>query len=122
MDLIFWPAYVVLGWNGITTAASNTSMRFGMTVGCGFLAYVLYEMRGFAPKIYSQSEIIVGLAMCWLGLHPSQSSPSPQASLLSSDQLIKALAVIGGIYVIVRGLDNYHKEAKSTKNEASKTA
>jgi hypothetical protein len=64
-----------------------------------FLGALLYRLRGTTPLLYGLIEIIVGTAVT------SFASTSP-----TSDPVSKAVGIIGGIYIIVRGLDNIEKD------------
>jgi hypothetical protein len=61
------------------------------------LALLLYRLRGNRPFTYGLAEIFVGVATVWYSIHSEMPEPY---------YLAKAIALLGGIYIIVRGLDN----------------
>jgi hypothetical protein len=98
LDLVSWPAFAMLLWKDIVAAASNPWIHVAITIGCALLALLLYGARNVAPQVYGIAEILVGLAVCWVGLAPSPSE--------SHGALAGVLAVVGGIYLIVEGVEN----------------
>jgi hypothetical protein len=105
LDLVSWPALAVLVWKYIVAAASTPWIRFAITIGCALLASLLSGARRVAPQVYGIAEILVGLAVCWVGLAPSPSE--------SHDALAGVLAVVGGIYLIVEGVENCKKKPEA---------
>jgi hypothetical protein len=60
------------------------------------IGFLLYLARTYMRSLYGAAEIVVGAAACWVGLgHPS------------TNGLTGSLAVAGGVYIIVRGIDNW---------------
>jgi hypothetical protein len=102
LDLVSWPAFAVLLWKDIVAAANNPWIHFAITIGCALLALLLYGARRVAPQVSGIAEIFVGLAVCWAGLAPRPSD--------SHDALAGVLAVAGGIYLIVEGIENCKKK------------
>jgi hypothetical protein len=88
----------MLLWKDIVAAAGNPWIHVAITIGCALLALLLYGARNVAPQVYGIAEILVGLAVCWVGLAPSPSE--------SHGALAGVLAVVGGIYLIVEGVEN----------------
>ena len=105
LDLVLWPAFAVLIWNDIVAAANKPWIHFAITIGCALLALLLYGARRVAPQIYGIAEILAGLAVCWVGLAPRPSD--------SHEALAGVLAVVGGIYVIVEGVENCKKKPEA---------
>ena len=101
LDLVSWPAFAVLLWKDIVAAVNTPGIRFAITIGCALLALLLYGARRVAPQIYGIAEIFVGLAVCWAGLAPRPTE--------SHEALAGVLAVAGGIYLIVEGIENCKK-------------
>jgi len=62
-------------------------------------AIILYRLRGSRPFMYGIAEVIVGMTATWSGIHAGTTSVITQA-----------LAFFGGMYVVVRGMDNMDKD------------
>src|SRR5262249_5937443 len=75
------------------------SQPFFIPIAC-VAAISFYLARCRAQKIYGLTEISVGIFSISLA-SASQASPS--------DAIGKILAILGGVYIIVRGLDNIDK-------------
>ena len=58
----------------------------------------LFWTRGYLPKLYGSVEIFVGLTAVFYAINSTYTTLAP-----------KLLALTTGIYVIVRGLDNFEK-------------
>jgi hypothetical protein len=69
--------------------------QIGCTLALGLVGFGLHEFRTRAQVLYGMFEMFVALTGFWYALG---SRASPQAS---------AAAIIAGLYVFVRGLDNY---------------
>ena len=65
-------------------------------------AVALYLVRRFLPLAYGLSEIIIGTMVIFNAVARSQQAADIQAI---ADQLV--VQVAGGIYLIVRGIDNF---------------
>jgi hypothetical protein len=94
--LALWP--VLLSWPQILRLQNHLYGRvilFSCALGLG---YILFLTRKRFRRLYAISELVAGALACWAGLnatHLSVFSPS--------------IALAGGIYIIVRGLDNYEQ-------------
>ena len=58
----------------------------------------LYWLRGYKPFIYGTVEVVVGSVTMWAGFHTE-----------NAGLLLRCLGLAGGIYIVVRGLDNMDK-------------
>jgi hypothetical protein len=61
-------------------------------------AVLFYRLRGTRPIIYGVVEVLIGISAIWAGIYLSQ-----------PPFLTQGLATLGGIYIIVRGLDNFRR-------------
>jgi hypothetical protein len=82
------------------------------------IGYILYRVRKSFRRLYGFSEVIAGLFACWVGLGQIQSalrfSPGAEDPGYPFSFRI-GVALAGGIYIIVRGLDNYGKGQQEKK-------
>jgi hypothetical protein len=63
-----------------------------------FIGLLLYSLRSMMMPLYSIIEIIVGVITIWFAI------------LTTADSLlVKAVALMSGIYILIRGLDNFEK-------------
>jgi hypothetical protein len=86
---------------------------FGLTLAALAVLIVgvaLYWMKGRSPLVYGITEIIVGIVAAVNGL--------ARADLNKGLDLTIVIQVLGGIYIIVRGLDNAGKGVAGTVLEA----
>jgi hypothetical protein len=90
-----WPWPIIFLWQRVLVIAANPILR---TVGVILLllsGLLLYLARTYVRPIYGLVEVLIGIATCWVGL----SNPSAQA-------ISASFAVVGGVYIIIRGFDN----------------
>lgn len=73
----------------------------------------LYALRQWQRFGYGLFEFIVGAIVCYSVIFPDFKLDSPQVS-----NLTQILQIAGGLYVIVRGLDNIGKATENTQYEA----
>jgi|ERR1700730_246642 len=73
--------------------SNEWAMIPALLVSAGF-----YRLRGTHPFIYGLAEILVGMTATWSGIHAGTTS-----------LIAQAIAFFGGLYIIVRGLDNVDK-------------
>lgn len=59
------------------------------------MAFVLFRLRRSKPALYGSIEIMVGVAVIVFSVRTS-----------TTDLIAKIVAILGGVYIIVRGLDN----------------
>jgi hypothetical protein len=94
--LVTWPITLIFFWDWISAATAHRSLARNLaTFVCGIFAFFLYGLRNGEPLLYGLAEISTGLMVCWLGLGQA-----------AEQRLPATLALVGGIYVIIRGLDN----------------
>jgi hypothetical protein len=55
-------------------------------------------MKQNSRRLYDLGEMFIGACACWVGL-----------ASVNSSQLSAALTLCSGLYIIVRGLDNYYQ-------------
>jgi hypothetical protein len=91
----YWGSvFTIAASDWVISASSKPWFAFVAIV----LAYLLYLLRLHAQCVYALLEIVIGLAAMWSSiLTPTNSS------------LAHLIAVFGGIYIIIRGLDNFEK-------------
>jgi hypothetical protein len=71
------------------------------------LGYVLSKMRVRLRSVYGIAEWLTGAAACWVGAQHVAAAPD--------EHLPVALALAGGVYLMVDGLDNVTKGRKEDK-------
>jgi hypothetical protein len=90
-----WPFALAKFWQPLSEAMVSPWLRIFTTAIFVSIAFILYLARTHMQHIYGAAEILVGAVACWTGLgYPSTSA------------LPGSLAVAGGVYIIVRGIDN----------------
>jgi len=93
--LSVWPFALAAFWDGLAQAAQSPWKRAAITVALTVLGFLLYLARRFARLWYGAAETEVGIAFCWVGL-----------GSVSAVSWASAASVVGGVYFIVRGLDD----------------
>jgi hypothetical protein len=99
-----------------TTSNKGDTTGFGIlwiaSVVIGVLAYLL---RQNIRDLYGIVEILIGsLATAWTAYTLSKTTGHADAILLS-----QGLALSGGIYIVVRGVDNFVSDIKRTNSRKS---
>jgi hypothetical protein len=95
LSMFAWPWVLAGFWQTILIAVASPWVRI-LAVGVLILAsFLLYLARTYMRPIYGLTEIMVGVTSCWVGLS------DPRPNVLSA-----SLAIIGGIYIFIRGFDN----------------
>jgi hypothetical protein len=61
---------------------------------------ILFGLRTRFPFVYGSGELVVGIISIWKAVSASQGD---------ADILARGVVIFGGIYIIVRGLDNMDK-------------
>jgi len=94
--LSLWP-FVLIGIWSVVYQALQLSwviriVAFGVLM---LLGWGMYKLREARRDIYGVGEVCVGATMCWFGVNAA-----------TADALPSIIAIAGGVYVIVRGLDN----------------
>jgi len=107
--LVLWPAAFVYFWDVARAAAVSPWKRFVVAAALALLGYLLYLARRDYRRVYGAGETALGMALCWAGLG-AVATISPSAS---------ATTVLGGVYIIVRGLDNYYHTGVQLRNNAA---
>ena len=100
--LSLWP-FVLIGIWSVVYQALQLSwviriVAFGVLM---LLGWGMYKLREARRDIYGVGEVCVGATMCWFGVNAA-----------TADALPSIIAIAGGVYVIVRGLDNYFQGRK----------
>jgi hypothetical protein len=103
--ILLWPVPLVVMWNSVTQFSSTWSARLTVTVICGVVGTLLYFTRETMRLLYGTAEILVGLAACWAAIGQT-----------SKAGIEGAIALGGGLYIIVRGIENCRK-ARERKTE-----
>jgi hypothetical protein len=70
------------------------------------LGFALYGLRSKSPFIYGISEVFVGITAIWLSVRPPTISPLSDIG----NGVWQLVTILGGVYIIVRGLDNMDKK------------
>ena len=95
--LFISPLVVAELWRDINMAAASFIWIRILFLCVLFLTGILFYLaRQFIRRAYGAVEVGIGAALCWVPL----GNPA-------IDNFSRALAIASGIYVIVRGLDNY---------------
>jgi hypothetical protein len=100
--ILAWPVLIL--WFS-PTLSNIISTYWGRILGLvilGLLSFALYLVRENLRKLYGIAEIVVGLVACWAGF-----------GKLMSETLGGTIALAGGVYIMVRGIDNYVQGAKT---------
>jgi hypothetical protein len=105
--VIVLPWLPIILWESILEITANVYLRIIVLILLTIIAYLFYLARTFARPVYGLAEVIVGIATCWGGL--SYSAPNAHPFTAS-------LAVIGGFYIIIRGIDNMIDEKSLTES------
>jgi hypothetical protein len=93
--LFVTPALLAAMWQGITKATADPVVKV-FTILILFLVMLLcYRARKYHQGLYGFTEVILGLGGCWVGLGKT-----------TDGQYAGSLAVVGGIYLGVRGITN----------------
>jgi hypothetical protein len=99
--LLAWPFVAAALWPYISAGLQLTWVKviaLAVLVGVGWL---LFQVRENFRWFYGIGEVCVGIAACWVGLNSA-----------NTEGLASAIALATGVYVIVRGLDNYYQGMK----------
>jgi protein-S-isoprenylcysteine O-methyltransferase Ste14 len=96
--LVFTPWFPATVWKNITEAVSNTSSRFIATLILLLVMFLCYGARKYYQLYYGCIEIVLGLVGCWVGLGKTTAG--------GYDQYAGSVAIVGGIYLGVRGFIN----------------
>jgi hypothetical protein len=98
----FWTFILIWAWPRLRGTMDLLWVRILMMVAAALTGGGLYLMRRKFQRYYGIGEICVGMAVCW-GII----SQAPASGLAAS------FGLAGGVYIIVRGLDNLLGEQKS---------
>lgn len=88
----------------------ETVSVWGTLIILAAVAFGLYAIRGRFPLMYGMAEILVGFATAASTFVPGRSSPVGPKNFF---------AVLGGVYIVVRGLDNVGKGLKGTPYDSA---
>jgi hypothetical protein len=86
-------------------ALSQTSNPLSF-VPFSFSAVILYWLKKQQPLIYGFLEIVIGMSAIWFSIVTSQTT---------STQVQRLITISGGVYIIVRGIDNASKQSEPVK-------
>jgi hypothetical protein len=108
-SLSLWPFLLIGIWSSAydTLQASWVARIFAFGA-LMLLGWGMYKLREANRQIYGIGEICVGSSMCWFGVNAATPNALPSI-----------IAMAGGVYVIVRGLDNYAQGKKTSVQEFS---
>jgi|SRR5579859_7219076 len=104
--LFVWPFALAASWDSLIQAAHSPWERAAVTTALAVLGFLLYLARRFARLWYGAAETVVGIAFCWAGL-----------GSVSAISWASAGSVVGGVYVIVRGLDNLQQGVEMRRDQ-----
>ena len=90
-----WPIALSGLWTRLSGFASSPTNCTILTLASILAGVFLYRMRTRFRMAYSLAEMMVGAGACWVAFANAK-----------SDRIAGPLALIGGIYIIVRGCDN----------------
>jgi hypothetical protein len=102
--LFVWPFALVAFWDRLAQTAHSPWKRAALTGALTVLGFLLYLARRFARLWYGAAETVLGIAFCWAGLLS-----------VSAVSWASAASVVGGVYIIVRGLDNFQQGIEARK-------
>ena len=74
------------------------------------IALFLYRLRGLHPFRYGLGEMAVGIAAIYFSFYPASSAILTKASSEFGMALSHGVTLIGGIYLLVRGMDNVERD------------
>jgi hypothetical protein len=94
--ILAWPAIALWFYPSVVEMVQSTTGRIIGLLSLGVLGAVLYLVREHFRRFYGVAEVAIGLVGCWAGLLKS-----------ASDSLLAVVAIASGVYVIVRGIDNF---------------
>jgi len=109
--LVVTPWLLATLWKTFTEAASDTLSRFFATLILLVVMFLCYLARKFHQCLYGFTEIFLGLVGCWIGLGKTTAN--------QYDQYAGGLAVLGGIYLGVRGFINIFEGWPKAKQRTS---
>jgi len=95
LSLFAWPWVIAGFWQKILIAVTSPWLRTLAVAILVIAGFLLYLARTYMRPVYGLAEIMIGITSCWAGLS------DPRPNVLSA-----SLAIIGGIYIIIRGFDN----------------
>lgn len=95
--IVLWPWAIVMLWHKTLTVMAKPAFRVIAVSLIVVLGFLLYLARTYMRPIYGIAEVCIGIATCWAALSYSN---------LSLRALPASLAMIGGVYIIIRGFDN----------------
>jgi hypothetical protein len=96
IGMFAWPFLLAAFWERISELAQSPLIRAILTAAFALIGLLLYLSRKYLRSVYGAAEVVVGAASCWNGLGTT-----------SSNSLAAMLSVAGGLYIIVRGMDNF---------------
>lgn len=99
ISLVLWPWILKDRWPKLVGFATSDEKRLLVISILLAASFLLYMLRVFMRPLYGVCEIIIGMMSCWSGLKNS----SPIA-------LSATVSFIGGIYIMVRGFDNFFND------------
>lgn len=73
------------------------------------LGFLLNGLRTRLPFVYGTSEVFVGITAIWFSVRPPSTSPLSD----TGKGVAQLVTILGGVYIIVRGLDNMNKKVPS---------
>lgn len=93
--LFVTPALLATLWQEITKAMTDPIVKVFATLILFFVMLLCYRARKYHQRLYGVTEVILGLGGCRVGLGKT-----------TDGQYAGSLAVVGGIYLGVRGITN----------------
>ena len=109
--ILGWPFLTAVAFEQVRSWLGSPWVRLLAWMVLVLIAFSLYQLRKYLRSVYGCAEILVGLATCWTGLLAigDQVRAASQTSNLAA-----ALALSGGVYIIVQGLDTYEQGRKES--------
>jgi hypothetical protein len=95
--LLAWPFLAAALWPYISAGLQFTWIKLLALAVLTGVGWLLFKVRTTLRWFYGIGEVCVGIAACWVGLNSA-----------TTEGLASAMALAAGVYVIVRGLDNYY--------------
>lgn len=107
-ELDFWGpsllAALLVWWDAKTADRPSPpyAMRAFLVFSWFGIAMVLRDFRDRKRRLYGGLEIAAGVGLAWIASRRFGASRS-------ADPLIEIMAIVGALFVMIRGLDNFHQ-------------
>jgi hypothetical protein len=104
--------YTIYSQGGLHPASAGVALV--LTAICTCFSVLLYKLRRTHLFWYGCIEIVVGLVVQFFAFVPLRPSMSLNPQTTVDLGVLTGIGVLGGIYIIVRGLDNIDNDLPPT--------